>query len=41
MYAIRSYYEHPFWRNSFVITDPKDIERIRVSRIREVRNNFV
>ncbi len=31
-----SWMEHPFWRNSFVITDPKDIERIRVSRIREV-----
>ena len=28
--------EHPFWRNSFVITDPKDIERIRASNIQEV-----
>jgi putative nucleotidyltransferase with HDIG domain len=28
--------EHPFWRNSFVISDPKDIERILESGIREV-----
>ena len=31
-----SWMEHPFWRNSFVITDPKDIERVRTSSIREV-----
>ena len=31
-----SWMEHPFWRNSFVITDPKDIERIRASSIKEV-----
>lgn len=31
-----SWMEHPFWRNSFVITDPKDIERIRASSIQEV-----
>ena len=31
-----SWMEHPFWRNSFVITDPGDIERIRASSIREV-----
>ncbi|GHU26950.1 cyclic di-GMP phosphodiesterase [Betaproteobacteria bacterium] len=31
-----SWMEHPFWRNSFVITDPKDIERILASSIREV-----
>ena len=31
-----SWMDHPFWRNSFVITDPKDIERIRASSIKEV-----
>ena len=31
-----SWMEHPFWRNSFVISDPKDIERILGSSIREV-----
>lgn len=31
-----SWMEHPFWRSSFVITDPKDIEAIRTSSIREV-----
>ncbi len=31
-----SWMEHPFWRNSFVITDPKDIERILASSIQEV-----
>jgi putative nucleotidyltransferase with HDIG domain len=31
-----SWMEHPFWRNSFVITDPKDIELIRASNIQEV-----
>jgi putative nucleotidyltransferase with HDIG domain len=28
--------EHPFWRSSFVISDPKDIDRIRASNVREV-----
>ena len=28
--------EHPFWRNAFVITDPKDIEAILASSIQEV-----
>ncbi|EXI70455.1 MAG TPA: HD-GYP domain-containing protein [Candidatus Accumulibacter phosphatis] len=31
-----SWMEHPFWRSSFVITDPKDIDAIRASSIREV-----
>ena len=31
-----SWIDHPFWRNSFVITDPKDIERIRASNIQAV-----
>jgi putative nucleotidyltransferase with HDIG domain len=31
-----SWMEHPFWRNAFVITDPKDIERILASSIQEV-----
>ena len=31
-----SWMEHPFWRNSFVITDPNDIERILASSIQEV-----
>lgn len=31
-----SWIDHPFWRNSFVITDPKDIERIRASKIQAV-----
>ena len=31
-----SWMEHPFWRNAFVITDPKDIERILASSIKEV-----
>lgn len=31
-----SWMEHPFWRNSFVISDPKDIERILTSSIQEV-----
>ena len=31
-----SWMEHPFWRNSFVISDPKDIERILASSIQEV-----
>ena len=31
-----SWMEHPFWRNAFVITDPKDIEDILASSIQEV-----
>jgi putative nucleotidyltransferase with HDIG domain len=31
-----SWMEHPFLRNSFVITDPKDIERVLSSSIQEV-----
>ncbi|MFT3848020.1 MAG: HD-GYP domain-containing protein [Propionivibrio sp.] len=31
-----SWMEHPFWRTAFVITDPKDIERILESSIKEV-----
>lgn len=31
-----SWMEHPFWRNAFVIIDPKDIERILESSITEV-----
>lgn len=31
-----SWLEHPFWRSSFVITDPKDIDSIRASSVREV-----
>ena len=31
-----SWMEHPFWRNSFVITDPNDIERILASSIQKV-----
>jgi putative nucleotidyltransferase with HDIG domain len=31
-----SWMEHPFWRNAFVITDPKDIEAILSSSIKEV-----
>ena len=31
-----SWMEHPFWRNGFVITDPKDIESILASSIKEV-----
>ncbi len=31
-----SWMEHPFWRTSFVITDPHDIAAIRESSIREV-----
>ena len=28
--------EHPFWRTSFVLKDPKDLERIRATSIQEV-----
>ena len=31
-----SWMEHPFWRNSFVITDPADIDSILASSIKEV-----
>jgi HD-GYP domain-containing protein (c-di-GMP phosphodiesterase class II) len=31
-----SWMEHPFWRSSFVIVDPKDIATIRASSIKEV-----
>jgi len=31
-----SWMEHPFWRSGFVLKDPKDLERIRVSSIKEV-----
>ncbi len=31
-----SWMEHPFWRNGFVLKDPKDLERIRSSSIQEV-----
>ena len=31
-----SWMEHPFWRTAFVITDPKDIESILASSIKEV-----
>ena len=31
-----SWMEHPFWRNGFVLKDPKDLERIRASSIKEV-----
>ncbi len=31
-----SWMEHPFWRTAFVITDPKDLEAIRASSIKEV-----
>jgi putative nucleotidyltransferase with HDIG domain len=31
-----SWMEHPFWRTSFVLTDPKDIKAILASSIKEV-----
>jgi len=31
-----SWMEHPFWRTKFVITNPKDIELVQASSIREV-----
>ncbi len=31
-----SWMEHPFWRNSFVLKDPKDLALIRASSIKEV-----
>lgn len=30
-----SWMEHPFWRNSFVVTDAHDIDRIRAGSIRQ------
>ena len=31
-----SWMDHPFWRSGFVLADPKDIESIRASKIREL-----
>lgn len=31
-----SWMEHPFWRSGFVLTDPKDIEAVLTSSIKEV-----
>jgi putative nucleotidyltransferase with HDIG domain len=31
-----SWMEHPFWRTRFVLTDPRDIERLRTSSVREI-----
>ncbi|MBP6070393.1 MAG: HD-GYP domain-containing protein [Candidatus Accumulibacter sp.] len=31
-----SWMEHPFWRSSFVITDPRDIDSVRASSVKEV-----
>lgn len=31
-----SWMDHPFWRGQFVVTDPKDLEKIRGSKVREV-----
>ncbi len=31
-----SWMDHPFWRSSFVITDPNDIAKVRASVIKEV-----
>jgi putative nucleotidyltransferase with HDIG domain len=31
-----SWMDHPFWRGQFVITDPKDLDKIRASAVREV-----
>lgn len=31
-----SWMEHPFWRTAFVLTDPKDIDAILASSIKEV-----
>lgn len=31
-----SWMEHPFWRTRFVLTDPRDIERLRQSSVREL-----
>lgn len=31
-----SWMDHPFWRGQFVISDPKDLAKIRASKVREV-----
>ncbi|WP_042427891.1 HD-GYP domain-containing protein [Comamonas granuli] len=31
-----SWMDHPFWRTKFVLNDPKDLERIRATSVREV-----
>lgn len=31
-----SWMDHPFWRGQFVVTDPKDLDKIRSSKVREV-----
>jgi putative nucleotidyltransferase with HDIG domain len=31
-----SWMEHPFWRTRFVLTDPRDMERLRQSSVREL-----
>lgn len=31
-----SWMDHPFWRTKFVLTDPKDLERIRATAVEEV-----
>ncbi|TSE21026.1 Cyclic di-GMP phosphodiesterase response regulator RpfG [Tepidimonas alkaliphilus] len=31
-----SWFDHPFWRNRFLLDDPADLERIRSSAVREV-----
>ena len=31
-----SWMDHPFWRGQFVITDPKDLQKIAASAVREV-----
>ncbi len=31
-----SWLDHPFWRGQFVVTDPKDLEKIKASKVREV-----
>jgi HD-GYP domain-containing protein (c-di-GMP phosphodiesterase class II) len=31
-----SWMEHPFWRSSFLLKDPRDLERIRAAGVREV-----
>ena len=31
-----SWMEHPFWRTRFVLTDPRDVERLRASSVREL-----
>lgn len=36
-----SWMDHPFWRTQFVLTDPKDLERIRATTIKEVWINVV